>query len=182
LIEVGKTVISLREPGGTIISEQIRPILLSPNSTQIAPRTEVLLFQAARAQIYHEVVIPALNQGKSIIMDRTRDSSVAYQGIVEGFGEQLIDQLNEFSTQQIVPTITFLLDVDIDTALKRRANTGNMNRIDMLNHGFHQKVRQAYLDLVHRDATGRWVVIDASQDINQVATVIWQHMVDRKLC
>ncbi|HWS24017.1 MAG TPA: dTMP kinase, partial [Anaerolineales bacterium] len=90
----------LREPGGTVISEQIRQVLLNPENTGMAYTAEVLLFQAARAQIYREIVLPSLESGKIVLMDRTRDSSVVYQGMVRGFGVELIEQLNDISTKK----------------------------------------------------------------------------------
>ena len=97
----GKEVLTLIEPGGTEISEAIRELVLSPKYKGImGETTEVLLFQSARAQIYHQLVIPALKAGKVVIMDRSRDSSVVYQGMVRGFGKDLIEQLNDISTQK----------------------------------------------------------------------------------
>ena len=120
LIEAGKDVVVLREPGGTAISEQIREVVLSSKNTGIAFTTEVLLFQAARSQIYREIVLPSLKAGKVVVMDRSRDSSVVYQGMVRGFGTELIEQLNDISTKKTYPDITFLLDIPVDIGLKRR--------------------------------------------------------------
>ncbi|MBT7497746.1 dTMP kinase, partial [Candidatus Woesearchaeota archaeon] len=117
LEDSGREVVPVREPGGTKISEQIREIVLSSKNEGITDTTEVLLFQAARAQIYRQVVIPALNAGKVVIMDRTRDSSVVYQGMVRGFGKELIEELNDISTKKIVPDLTLLLDVSVKTGL-----------------------------------------------------------------
>ncbi len=92
--------IALREPGGTAVGEQIREVVLSSKNMGISFTTEVLLFQAARAQIYREVVLPSLEAGKVVLMDRTHDSSLVYQGVVRKFGKELIDQLNNISTQK----------------------------------------------------------------------------------
>lgn len=166
----------LREPGGTVISEQIREILLNPQNVGMAYTTEVLLFQAARAQIYREIVLPSLEAGKVVLMDRTRDSSVVYQGIVRGFGMDLIEQLNDISTKNTKPDVTFLLDVPVEVGLKRRVDSGKMDRLDMEKVDFHQQVRQAYLKLCHNDTSGRWVCIDATGGIDQVADQIWKHI------
>lgn len=180
LLETDHPVLTLREPGGTNIAEQIREVVLSPDNKEIAFTTEVLLFQSARAQIYHEKVIPALKKGKVVLMDRSRDSSVVYQGIVRGFGKDLIQQLNNISTNNVYPDLTLLLDIDVKTGLKRREITGEINRLDLENKQFHQQVRQAYLDLAkecsQREDRQRWVVIDASQKIDAVEAEIWQHI------
>jgi dTMP kinase len=136
--------------------------------------TEVLLFQAARAQIYREIVIPSLKAGKVVLMDRSRDSSVVYQGMVRGFGKDLIDELNDLSTQEIYPDLTILLDLSVQTGLKRREDSGKIDRLDMEAKEFHLKVREAYLQLAKEDQTGRWVVIDAEKDVDEVADDVWQ--------
>lgn len=179
LTESGFDVVVVREPGGTVISEQIREVVLSAKNIGIAYTTEVLLYQAARAQVYRELVLPSLEAKKVVLMDRTRDSSVVYQGVVRGFGKALIDQLNEISTKDTYPDLTFLLDVSVQTGLTRRAKAGEMNRLDMENTEFHEKVRAAYLDLAKADDRKRWVIVDAEQDIDSVETEIWQEVNSR---
>jgi dTMP kinase len=174
LVKAGKDVIALREPGGTAVGEQIREVVLSSKNTGISFTAEVLLFQAARAQIYREVVTPSLQAGKVVLMDRTRDSSIVYQGIVRKFGKDLIEQLNTISTQDTYPDLTFLMDIDVETGLKRRAQTGEMNRLDMEAKDFHQQVREAYLQLAKEDDRKRWQVIDASKSLEEVEEVLWQ--------
>lgn len=173
LTKEGKDVVVLREPGGTVISEQIREVVLSAKNVGIAFTTEVLLFQAARAQIYREIVLPSMEAGKVVIIDRSRDSSVVYQGMVRGFGKDMIEQLNDVSTKNTYPNITLLLDIDVKTGLKRREDAGAMNRLDMEANDFHQKVRDAYLELAKEDTTGRWEIIDASKSIDEVEKDIW---------
>lgn len=176
----GKKVVTVREPGGTVISEQIREVVLSAKNTGIKDTTEVLLFQAARAQIYSEVVIPALKAGKIVLMDRTRDSSVVYQGMVRGFGRKLIEQLNDLSTGKTAPDVTILLDVPAKVGLGRRANSGKMDRLDALKGGFHEKVRKAYLQLAKENKGRRWVVVDAKKSFDEVEAAIWE-VVAKKL-
>lgn len=176
LQQAGREVIAVREPGGTVISEQIREVVLSSKNQGITDLTEVLLFQAARAQIYQEVVIPALKEGKVVIMDRTRDSSVVYQGMVRGAGRTKIEKLNDISTQKTVPHLTLLLDVSVETGLTRRADSGKMDRLDMENKDFHQQVRDAYLTLANEDQDSRWRIIDAEKDVDQVATALWKEV------
>ncbi len=174
LTKAGCDVVVLREPGGTVISEQIREVVLSSKNIGMAFTTEVLLFQAARAQIYREIVLPSLEAEKIVLMDRSRDSSVVYQGLVRGFGEDLIEQLNNISTKETYPNMTLLLDVDVSRGLERRANTGEVNRLDMEAKQFHQQVREAYLSLAKKDSGNRWIIIDANKKIEQVEKAIWE--------
>lgn len=171
---IGKEVVILREPGGTVISEQIRSVVLGKKNTNMAYTTEVLLFQAARAQIYDELVIPALKQGKVVLMDRSRDSSVVYQGMVRGFGRKLIEQLNDISTHKTVPNLTLLLDAPVSVGLKRREETGEMDRLDSETTQFHESVRNAYLELAAENMGKRWLVIDATQSEAKVEQALWQ--------
>jgi dTMP kinase len=168
LIKKGKETLIVREPGGTDISEQIRAVVLGMKNTGIAFTTEVLLFQAARAQLYDELILPSLKKGRMILCDRTRDSSVVYQGIIRGFGVDFIEQLNNISTQKTYPDITFLLDVSVNVGLARRVASGEINRLDMENKEFHERVREEYLNLAKKNDHGRWVVIDASKSIEEV--------------
>lgn len=179
LTALGHEVITLREPGGPPISEQIRELVLSPANTEIAFTTEVLLFQAQRAQTYHEIVLPALAAGKMVLMDRSRDSSVVYQGMVRGFGISLIEQLNDIATQKTYPDTTFLLDVEAKEGLRRRAASGKQDRIDLENIDFHEQARKAYLQLAKENAQGRWVVVDANQSIESVAESMWSELTKR---
>ncbi len=179
LIKAGFQVIALREPGGTVISEQIRTVVLSSKNTGMAFTTEVLLFQAARAQIYREIVLPSLIAGKVVLMDRSRDSSVVYQGMVRGFGLDLIEKLNNISTQDTYPNLTFLLDLEAKLGLLRRQQSEEINRLDQESLQFHKHVRRAYQQLVQTDKMDRWELIDASQSQRQVELAIWRIIQDR---
>ncbi|OGJ37224.1 MAG: dTMP kinase [Candidatus Pacebacteria bacterium RIFOXYB1_FULL_39_46] len=178
--KAGKDVVSVREPGGTVISEQIREVVLSHKNIGMQDTTEVLLFQAARAQIYGEVVIPALKAGKIVLMDRTSDSSVVYQGMVRGFGRKLIEQLNEISTQKTTPDLTILLDVSVKIGLERRNGSGKIDRLDMEAADFHEQVRQAYLSLAKENAHKRWITVNAEQSEDEVEKALWQ-IISKKL-
>lgn len=179
LIAAGRDVVLLREPGGTAISEQIREVVLSAKNAGISYTTEVLLFQAARAQIYREIVLPSLEAGKVVVMDRSRDSSVVYQGIVRGFGKEMIEQLNNISTKDTYPDLTLLLDVDPKIGLRRQDEAGGNNRFEMEELNFHEKVRQAYLDLAKEDKSGRWQVLDASQPLEKVTEMVWEKVAEK---
>lgn len=174
LSKVGKDIVVLREPGGTTISEQIREVVLSAKNVGIAYTTEVLLFQAARAQIYREIVLPSLAAGKVVLMDRSRDSSVVYQGMVRGFGKDMIESLNAISTKDTYPDITLLLDIPVEVGLHRVTEAGTVNRLEMEGSTFHEKVRTAYLELAREDTRKRWRIVDASQTIDAVENEIWQ--------
>jgi len=176
LSQAGYDVIAVREPGGTAVGEQIREVVLSSKNSGISFTAEVLLFQAARAQIYREIVLPSLKAGKVVLMDRTRESSVVYQGVVRKFGKELIDQLNNISTQNTYPDVTFLLDVPVEIGLDRRSKAGQVNRLDMEAKEFHQQVRDAYLDLAKTDSSGRWIVLDAKQPLDKVEEELWTHI------
>ncbi|NCN24080.1 MAG: dTMP kinase, partial [Candidatus Pacebacteria bacterium] len=152
----------------------IREVVLSAKNAGMAYTTEVLLFQAARAQIYREIVLPSLAAGKVVLMDRSRDSSVVYQGIVRGFGRDLIEQLNNISTKETYPNLTILFDIPVEQGLERVAKAGTANRMEMQGTEFHEKVRKAYLDLAKEDKSGRWKIVDASADITQVEKSVWK--------
>ena len=174
LTKEGNDVVVLREPGGTTISEQIRDVVLSSKNIGIAFTAEVLLFQAARAQIYREIVLPSLEAGKIVILDRSRDSSVVYQGMVRGFGKEMIEYLNDLSTKNTYPNATFLLDLPVEIGLNRRRESGKIDRLDMEGTEFHVRVREAYLELAKADTTGRWKIIDASRPLEVVEEAIWE--------
>jgi len=173
LEEKGKKIVLTREPGGTKISEQIREVLLSKKNLDMAYTTEVLLFQSARAQVYRELIIPALEMGKWVLADRTSDSSLVYQGKVRGFGEEKIRELNDLSTKETYPDLTFLLDVPVEVGLGRRNGTSKNDRLDLEGLEFHKKVRQAYLDLAEKESE-RFEVVDASASIEEIAEEVWK--------
>ncbi|NMC35812.1 dTMP kinase [Candidatus Beckwithbacteria bacterium] len=179
--KLGKSIITTREPGGTRISEQIREVVLDTQSTNMSMATEVLLFQAARAQIFAELIIPALSEGKVILCDRGPYTSVIYQGIVRGFGAKMIEKLNDLSTQKTYPDLVFLLDVPVEIGLARRAQSGEMNRLDNETKEFHEKARQAYLEIAKNDKSGKWVIIDSMQSIERVYTQITEELKKRRV-
>lgn len=179
LEELGKKVVITREPGGTSISERIREILLDKSSLGMSYATEVLLFQSARAQVYRELILPALEMGKWVIADRTGDSSVVYQGIVREFGVDIIKELNAISTKKTLPDLTLLLDVPVEIGLSRRLGSDVTNRLDLESSNFHKKVREGYLKIA-KEEPNRFEIIDASKSIDEVAKEIWD-VVQRKL-
>ncbi|MBQ6154911.1 dTMP kinase [bacterium] len=163
----GCQVVLTREPGGTYVAEQIRTILLDPQNKGMDDLTEVLLYQAARAQVYEEIVLPALKKGAVVIMDRSLDSSVVYQGIARGMGQTLIEKLNEISTRGVKPDITFLLDIPVKVSKKRREGE-TPDRLEAEKQAFHEKVRAGYLKLFEQDKGGRIKKIEATKTVEEV--------------
>jgi dTMP kinase len=163
-----KDFIFVREPGGTVIGERIREILLDKKNTQMTPRTELLLFEAARAQITDEVIKPAIEAGKIVICDRFFDSSSAYQGMARGMGMDFVANLNMAATGGLKPDITFFFDLTAEEALARRGKRGEASdRIELAGLKFQEDVRSGYLELA-KNSEGRIVTIDAMQSPEEI--------------
>ena len=159
----GYRVHSAREPGGTLISEQIRNIIHDLDNTEMHPHTETLLYQAARAQIVEQVLRPKLAESWIVLCDRYADSTLAYQGYGHQQNLDEVRALVRYATGGLVPDLTLLLDVDVETGLSRRQKGGGeWNRLDAYQLEFHRRVRAGYLNLAKQEP-GRWVVVDASQ-------------------
>ncbi len=182
LREQGYDVLTTREPGGTIIGDQVRAVLTRLDNTAMQPRTEILLFLAARAQLVEEVIRPALAQGKIILSDRYADSTLAYQGYGHGVDLALLRLLLDFATGGLRPDLTLLLDVDPAVGLsRRRSSGGEWNRLDAYALEFHQRVRQGYLTMAQQEPT-RWRVVDASQPPDVVQSALSQLVLNRLRC
>ena len=168
---VEREIVTTREPGGVEIAERIRHVILDVNHNNMDDKTELLLYMAARRQHYVEKVLPALEAGKLILIDRFIDSSVAYQGAGRGLDKEVIDWLNEFTTDGRKPDLTLYFDVDSETGLARIAKNVNreVNRLDLEKLDMHQRVREGYLKLAKQEK-GRIVTIDASQDLDIVVS------------
>ncbi|MFN2146613.1 MAG: dTMP kinase [Anaerolineales bacterium] len=177
LRQLGYQVVVTREPGGTPIGDEIRDTLLKMGNTAMHPTTEILLFQASRAQHVHELILPSIAEGKIVICDRFADSTMAYQGYGHQTDLEELAQIINFATGCLQPDLTLLLDVDIEIGLKRRsADSENWNRLDAKEEAFHRRVRAGYLEMAAAQPE-RWEIIDASQplegvlaDIKQVVT------------
>lgn len=176
----GKKVIITRAPGGTEIGEQIREVLLSPKNKKMAFLTEALLFQASRAQVTSEKILPALKKRKVVIADRYRDSSTIYQGAARRLGIEMIEKLNDISTQKTKPDLTILLDVPPEIGLARRNKAGGKNRIDMEKMDFHRKIRKAYLSWARKNKK-RFVVIDGKKSISEIHQIILNILKNKKI-
>ena len=176
----GIEVLSTREPGGVLIGEKIREVILDPSHIEMDPKTELLLYIASRRQHLVEKVLPALAAGKLVIMDRFIDSSVAYQGFGRGLDIDAIDWLNEFATDGLKPDLTLYFDIEVEEGLARIAANSNreVNRLDMEGLDLHRKVRQGYLSLLEREGN-RIEKIDASLPLDQVIENTQQLLFDR---
>src|SRR4030066_1035439 len=167
LVKNGYNVILTEEPGGTRIGLKIRDVLLSVENKEITPVTELLLFNASRAQHLKEVILPALNEGGIVITDRFSDSTVAYQGYGRGIDLKLIDSLDTMVTEGLKPDITLLLDLDAETGLLRNKGINKTDRLELEDLKFHKKVRAGYLQMAAREPE-RIKLIDGSGSIEEI--------------
>lgn len=166
----GHNVLVTRQPGGDPLGAKLRELLLNPAGVPIAPEAEVLMMMADRAQAVAKLIKPHLEQGGIVLCDRYTDSSVAYQGYGRQLDLNAVEWLNDFATGGLAPDLTFLLDIDPALGLERQAEK---SRMEQENLAFHARVRQGYLKQAGKYPS-RFVVIDASADIDQVASQIWK--------
>jgi dTMP kinase len=160
----GHVVYATREPGGTEIGDQIRVVLVNMKNKDMHSRTELLLFQAARAQIVEQALKPRLAAGEIVLCDRYFDSTLAYQGYGHNlFSLDEIRSLIHFATGGLVPDLTILLDLDVTLGLGRKGKSAEWNRLDAYTVDFHKRVRAGYHELVKLEPD-RWRVVDASQE------------------
>ena len=179
LREVGYKITVTREPGGTRIGEQIRAITHSRENVDLNEKAEAYLMAAARAQHVAEMIMPALETNRIVICDRFVDSSIVYQGYGRNLGADKIAVLNELAVNGATPDLTFLLDIDPVIGAKRQQEKKNKDRLDMQQTDFYTRVRNGYQTLVKQNKK-RFVVIDANQSIEKIATKIWQ-VVQKKI-
>ena len=182
LTQSGKKVICLREPGGTPLGEELRTVLKSPASKSMTAETEALLFASSRAQLVGEIIVPALKQGTYVLCDRFVDSTIAYQSGGRGLDRTLVQSVNRLACGTLVPDLTLLLDLDPAHGLRRASarDQGQADRFELLDHGFHQKVREVYHSLVAAEPQ-RFLVLDASQTPSQLDEAIWHEVTRRFL-
>ena len=162
LRERGFTVETTREPGGTVLAEAIRCLLLEPRYGPVEARAEVFLYAAARAQHVAERIQPALQAGKLVLCDRYVDSSIAYQGYGRGLGAELVRQVNDLATGGLRPDLTLVLDVAVEVGLKRRRSHTAADRLEQEDLDFYRRVRQSYRELASQEPE-RVYLIDASR-------------------
>jgi dTMP kinase len=187
LTERGKSCIATREPGGTSLGNLIRQVLLEVGKQPITSPTELFLYLADRAQHIHEVIIPAIKQGKVILCDRHTDSTLAYQGYGRGIDLGLLRSLNDIASQGIKPDLTFLFDCPVEIGLSRTAQrqfqaitgAGREDRFEREKVEFHERVREGFLELA-RAEPHRFRIIDATRSVEEIAREI-ENVIDREL-
>lgn len=179
LRQLGYDVLATREPGGTAIGEQIRTVLLSPQNAEMQEHSEILLFQAARAQLVAQVIRPHLEQDGVVVSDRFADSTLAYQGYGYQLDLEKIRAIVEFATGGLKPDLTLFFDCDIEVGLRRKAKgTGDWNRLDDMTLDFYHRVHQGYLNLIQEEPQ-RWVLIDGQQSPEQVQAAVRNAVLER---
>lgn len=157
----GREVVCLREPGGTAIGEDLRAVVLDPANVDMADETELLVYEAARAQIVHQVIAPALSRGAVVLCDRFYDSTVAYQAYGRGLSRTFVEQANEFACQGIHPHRTLLLETasPASVGLERATHHGQADRMEQAGLDFHTRVNQAFHDIAQAEPERMRVIV-----------------------
>lgn len=171
LVECGRTVLRTREPGGTGFGEAVRAVVLDPAHTDVSAWAELFLMLAARAQLVHESIRPALARGEVVLCDRFADASVAYQGVGRGLGFDAIRELNLQATTGCMPDLTLFLD--LDPRVGRSRQNGNPDRMEREEIAFHDRVREGYLRVAGIEPA-RVRTLDASRSAAEVLENAWK--------
>ncbi|MFO0753101.1 MAG: dTMP kinase [Thermodesulfovibrionales bacterium] len=164
----GRAVVLTFEPGGTVIGSRIRDILLLPEHREMSSLTELLLYNAARAQHLAEKIVPSLEQGKIVITDRYTDSTVAYQCYARGIDAALVEAIDAVAAGGVMPDITILLDLDPEAGLRRNKQINKIDRFELEDLAFHRKVREGYLRIAGAEPR-RIRIVDASLPPEEVS-------------
>jgi len=172
LINNGKKVKIIREPGGTPISEKIRDILLDKKNKEMSIETELILFSASRSQLVNQVILPALKENYYVISDRFHDSSIAYQAFGRKIDLAFVEQLQKFVIGKAVPDLTFFLDISIDEVIKRKSKIKQieLDRIELSKMDFYERVRKGYNYLTEKEK--RFKKINGDLSIEQIHKLI----------
>ena len=164
LQDQGVATIRFRDPGDTAIGEKIREILLKPEHLAMSTQTEVMLYMAARAQLWSERIAPALRENQCVVLDRWLSSTCAYQGFAGGFGMEKVIKIATECLERVWADLTIILDVDLETASRRLDR--QLDRMEAKGDGYHQKVREGFLQLAEEHKN--FLVVDAAADIETV--------------
>ncbi len=165
---------ALRDPGATRISEKIRGILLDNDHNEMTKWTELLLYEAARAQMVEESIIPALKKGEIVVCDRFYDSTSAYQGFGRELDLEMVNRANSIGSVGLVPDLTFLIDIDVKSALERRLRVNEKaDRLEAQGDAFQERVRKGYLAIAEQEA-GRFRVINGDDSVGNIARDIFK--------
>jgi dTMP kinase len=167
-------VLLTHEPGGTPFGKRIGRWLKWAQNTDISPLTELMLFNASRAQLVAEVIKPALKSGKVVISDRFDDSTTVYQGYGRKLDLPMVKAVNKAATGGLTPALTVLLDAPVETCFARKGER-KRDRFEQEAVAFHNRVREGYLKLA-KEEPKRWLVVDASQSKAKIAEIIWQRV------
>jgi dTMP kinase len=165
--EKGFKVILTREPGGTVISEEIRKIILNKEYTNMSYMTEALLYAAARAQHVEEFIKPNIEAGNIVICDRYIDSSIVYQGYARGLGVEKVKAINKHAINGLIPDLTILLDLSSEEGITRKKSQKELDRLEMEKDDFHKKVREGYRTLAKKHCN-RIILIDAMKTVTEI--------------
>ncbi len=166
MLKLDHDVVTSREPGGSMIAEAIRDVILNPKYKGVTPYTEALLLAAARAQHLDEIILPALRDHKIVLCDRYLDSSLAYQAFARDLGFDFVLNINQYATYHM-PDLTFYIDLDPVVGMARISNRDKYDRLDQETVVFHQHVREGYLKIATMYPK-RIVIIDGTQTIEEI--------------
>jgi dTMP kinase len=179
LLTAGYDVLTVREPGGTPISEQIRDVVHSLRNREMSDRAECLLYNAARAQLVDQLIVPHLQRGGMVLCDRYADSTLAYQGYGRGLDLSAVKAVIAFATHNLKPDVTFYLDIDVAEGIARRKHGGGeWNRLDDQALEFHRRVRAGYVQMACEEPA-RWVCIDAARSVAEIQAEIVAQVLKR---
>ena len=167
----GYDIVITREPGGTVISEAIRAIILNKEYQEMSHMTELLLYASARAQLVNQVIKPALAEGKAVICDRFVESSAVYQGIGRGLGVSTVYEVNNYALGDVKPKLTIFMDLDAEEGIKRKENQTELDRMEMEDLSFHERVVEGYRQLAQLYPE-RIVPVDATLPIEEIHSII----------
>jgi dTMP kinase len=172
LTEKGYSVITTREPGGTIIAEKIRDILISPENGMMVNECEILLYCAARAQHVHEIIIPAIDQGKIVLCDRFQEATFAYQGFGRSIPIKILTMLNSYATGGLNPDKTFVFDLSVQESFARLEKMNKAkDRLESNGKDFFEKIREGYLSMA-KEFPKRIQLIDGTQSVEYISSAV----------
>ncbi|MCK5682989.1 dTMP kinase [bacterium] len=178
LQEKGLEIFQTREPGGTLIGDKIRKILLDQENIEMDPVTEIFLYEAVRVEHVKKKIVPALKSNKVVISDRYYDSTLAYQGFARGLPPEQVETCNHFAVGDVHPQLTILLDVTTDVSAERVEKRGYIDRIESEGKSFHEKVRNGFLKIAENEPD-RFIVIDGTKSIEDIREVIRKEVTRR---
>ena len=170
-------VLLVHEPGGTKLGDRVRYLLKWAKSVPISPVSELLLFNASRANLVDFVIRPALRQRQLVICDRFVDSTMAYQGYGRGLDLGVVLSTCGIATQGLKPDLTVLLDIPVEEGLRRKAGQSGLDRFEQTDSSFHRRVREGYLKMAHEEP-GRWFLVDGTKPKNDIRDTIWKKVAE----